>query len=182
MATYLFAWNPSLWTWPGLAADLRRLQRRGHVDTDWSAGRTRAIEAGSRAFLVRVGVPPKGIFGAGHTLTEPQSAPHWRPEKAALGATTQYLHLRLEALYPLPPVTYDDLARPPFARFPLGRARVGRTRAHGAGRRAGGPVGGADGRRTRAAGRPVMPAQAYGVACPCPARVHHRPTVGRAGS
>ena len=120
MATYLFAWNPSLWTWPELAADLRRLRRRGHVDTDWSAGRTRAIEVGSRAFLVRVGVPPKGIFGAGHTLSAPQPAPHWRPEKAAAGATTQYLNLRLEALFPLPPVTYEDLAKPPFARFRWG--------------------------------------------------------------
>ena len=69
---------------------------------------------------MRVGVPPKGIFGAGYTLTEPQPAPHWRPEKAAAGATTQYLHLRLEALFPLPPVTYDDLADPPFARFRWG--------------------------------------------------------------
>lgn len=120
MATYLFAWNPALWAWPELPGDIRKVARRGHVDTDWSAGRTRAIEVGSRAFLVRVGVPPKGIFGAGYTLTEPQPAPHWRPEKAAIGATTQYLHLRLDALFPLPPLTYDDLARPPFARFRWG--------------------------------------------------------------
>ena len=120
MATYLFAWNPALWAWPELPADIRRLNRRGHVDTEWSAGRTRNIEIGSRAFLVRVGVPPKGIFGAGFTLSEPQPAPHWRPEKAAVGATTQYLSLRLEALYPLPPVTYDDLAKPPFRRFRWG--------------------------------------------------------------
>ncbi len=143
MATYLFAWNPALWSWPELPADIRRLKRRGHVDTDWSAGRTRAIEIGSRAFLVRVGVPPKGIFGAGYTLTEPQPAPHWRPEKAALGATTQYLNLRLEALFALPPVTYDDLADAAVRALPLGRARVRRARAVDAGRRAGGPVGGA---------------------------------------
>jgi 5-methylcytosine-specific restriction protein A len=120
MATYLFAWNPSLWEWPEMPADMRRLARRGHVDTEWSAGRTRAIEIGSRAFLVRVGVPPKGIFGAGYTLTEPEPAPHWRPEKAAAGATTQYLQLRLQSLAPLPAVTYDDLAKPPFARFRWG--------------------------------------------------------------
>jgi 5-methylcytosine-specific restriction protein A len=120
MATYLFAWNPALWAWPELPADIRRLGRRGHVDTEWSAGRTRNIEIGSRAFLVRVGVPPKGIFGAGFTLSEPQPAPHWRPEKAALGATTQYLTLRLEALTALPLVTYDDLAKPPFRRFRWG--------------------------------------------------------------
>ena len=120
VATYLFAWNPSLWSWPELPADIRRLARRGHVDTEWSAGRTRAIEIGSRAFLVRVGVQPKGIFGAGYTLTEPSPAAHWRPEKAALGVTTQYLSLRLDSLFPLPPVTYDDLAKPPFARFRWG--------------------------------------------------------------
>jgi 5-methylcytosine-specific restriction enzyme A len=120
MATYLFAWNPALWAWPEMPADIRRLRRRGHVDTQWSAGRTRNIEIGSRAFLVRVGVPPKGIFGAGFTLTDPQPAPHWRPEKAAAGATTQYLSLRLEALDPLPRVTYDDLAEPPFRRFRWG--------------------------------------------------------------
>ncbi len=70
-----FAWNPSLWTWPELPADIRQLQRRGHVDTEWNSGRVRNIEIGSRAFLVRVGVPPKGIFGAGYTLTAPRPAP-----------------------------------------------------------------------------------------------------------
>ena len=38
----------------------------------------------------------------------------------ATGATTQYLNLRLEVLRPLPFVTYDDLARPPFSRFRWG--------------------------------------------------------------
>jgi len=120
MATYLFAWNPALWAWPELPTDIRRLRRQGHIDTEWSAGRTRSIEVGSRAFLVRVGVSPKGIFGAGYTLTEPHAAPHWRPEKAAAGATTQYLNLRLDTLFPLPPVTYDDLATPPLRRFRWG--------------------------------------------------------------
>ena len=120
MATYLFAWNPSLWNWPELPADIRRLRRRGHVDIEWSAGRTRNIEPGSRAFLMRVGVMPKGIFGAGHTLCEPSPILHWRPEKAAAGIMTQHLRLRLEALFPLPPVLYEDLAEPPFARFRWG--------------------------------------------------------------
>jgi 5-methylcytosine-specific restriction protein A len=120
MATYLFAWNPSLWTWPRLAADVRRVRRRGHVDAEWNAGRTRAIEVGSRAFLVRVGVEPKGIFGAGYTLSEPVAAPHWWPERAARGMMTQRLKLRIDALFELPPVTYADLAPPPFGRFRWG--------------------------------------------------------------
>ena len=120
MATYLFAWNPSLWNWPEMPKDIRQLQRRGHFDTEWNSGRVRNIEVGSRAFLVRVGVPPKGIFGAGHTLTEPAPTPHWRPERRAAGAIQQRLWLRLEALHTLPPITYDDLGVPPFARFRWG--------------------------------------------------------------
>jgi 5-methylcytosine-specific restriction protein A len=120
MATYLFAWNPALWHWPELPDDIRRLNRRGHVDIEWNAGRVRNIDVGSRAFLVRVGVPPKGIFGAGFTLTPTTPEPHWQPEKAAAGSIVQRLTLRLEALHALPPVTYDDLAVPPFARFRWG--------------------------------------------------------------
>src|SRR4030095_5881736 len=120
MATYLFAWNPSLWNWPELAKDIRQLHRRGHFDTEWNSGRVRNIEIGSRAFLVRVGIPPKGIFGAGHTLTAPVPPVHWRPEKGAAGAAHQRLALRLESLRLLPRVPYDDLALPPFKRFRWG--------------------------------------------------------------
>jgi 5-methylcytosine-specific restriction protein B len=125
MATYLFAWNPALWAWPELAADRRKLARRGFVDIEWSAGRTRTIEVGSRAFLVRVGAAPKGIFGAGYTLTAPSPRLHWRPEKAAQGTITQYLALRIDTLLTLPAVTYDDLAQPPFARFRWGVRQSG---------------------------------------------------------
>jgi len=120
MATYLFAWNPSLWNWPELPKDIRQLRRRGHFDTEWNSGRVRNIEIGSRAFLVRVGVPPKGLFGSGHTLTAPMPTAHWRPEKAAAGAVQQRLTLRLETLHALPLITYADLGVPPFARFRWG--------------------------------------------------------------
>ena len=125
MATYLFAWNPALWSWPELPGEIRKLKRRGHVDIEWSGGRTRTIEVGSRAFLVRVGVDPRGLFGAGYTLTAPQEREHWRPEKAAQGATTQYLKLRLDTLLELPAVSYADLAVPPFARFRWGVRQSG---------------------------------------------------------
>ena len=106
MATYLFSFNPVYWNWPEMAADIRKLARRGHFDTHWSCGRHRHIEPGSRAFLVRLGVEPKGIFGSGVTLIPPASRPHWMKEKAAAGITSNYTTLRLEA--------------PPFRRFRWG--------------------------------------------------------------
>ena len=117
MATYLFAWNPKLWPWDELPAEQRKLRRRGHLDTQWSAGRVRHIEVGSRAFFMRLGVPPKGIIGAGFTLTEPQPGPHWLPARAAAGVITQFIQLRLDSMYTLPLVTAEDLAKPPFSRF-----------------------------------------------------------------
>lgn len=117
LATYLFAWNPKLWDWPRLPADARRIVRRGHVDTEWSSGRARNLEPGSRAFLVRLGVPPKGIFGAGTVMTAPVEREHWREDKAREGATTNFVMLRLDSLFDMPLVTFDMLAVAPFSRY-----------------------------------------------------------------
>jgi 5-methylcytosine-specific restriction protein A len=125
MPTYVFAWNPNLWGWPELPDDIRKLRRRGHVDVEWSSGRARAIEPGSRAFFIRLGVPPKGVIGSGHTLTAPESRIHWRPEKAARGTSTNYLQLRLEFITDLPLITFEELAKPPFSRFRWGVRQSG---------------------------------------------------------
>ena len=120
MATYLFAYNPKIWTWPRIEADIRRLARRGHLDTRWSCGRHRHIEPGSRAFLVRLGVEPRGIFGSGVTLTAPEPGRHWIEAKAAAGVATNYATLRLDRLFASPPVVFDDLRLPPFGRYRWG--------------------------------------------------------------
>lgn len=117
IATYLFAWNPKLWDWPELAADMRGLTRRGFIDTEWSSGRARNLEPGSRAFLMRLGTAPKGIFGAGTVMTAPVMRSHWREDQAALGRTTNYVMLRLDSLFDAPPLLLDELKRPPFSRY-----------------------------------------------------------------
>jgi 5-methylcytosine-specific restriction protein A len=120
VATYLFAWNPAIWNWPELAGDIRKLARRGHLDTEWSCGRHRRIEPGSRAFLVRLGIAPRGIFGSGVTLTAPETRRHWIEAKAAAGASTNYTMLRLERLFEMPPITFDEFVVAPFRRFRWG--------------------------------------------------------------
>ena len=125
MATYLFAWNPIHWNWPELRRETRKAERRGHVDIQWASGRIRAIEPGSRAFMVRLGVPPKGIIGAGYTLTAPEEGEHWVAAKARAGIPGLYLNLRLEVLREVPPVTFEDLAKPPFTRFRWGIRQSG---------------------------------------------------------
>jgi 5-methylcytosine-specific restriction protein A len=116
-STYLFAWNPKLWDWPELPRDLRTLARRGHLDTEWSSGRARNLEPGGRAFLVRLGVAPKGIFGSGVVMTAPVERAHWRADLAAAGRVTGYVQLRLDRLYAAPPILLEELAVPPFSRY-----------------------------------------------------------------
>lgn len=115
--TYLFAWNPKLWDWPELERDRRKLARRGYLDTGWNSGRARNIEPGSRAFLVRLGVEPRGIFASGTVMTAPVVQLHWQADKAVLGRTQGHLMLRLDSLFAVPPVLLADLAKPPLAGF-----------------------------------------------------------------
>jgi 5-methylcytosine-specific restriction enzyme A len=117
MASYVYAWNPKLWDWPEQPRERRRIAMRDHVDIEWACGRTRAIEQGSRAFFMRLGVPPKGLFGSGYALSEPWEDVHWLANRAAAGARTHYVKLRLDALFDRPLITLDELARPPFGRF-----------------------------------------------------------------
>lgn len=120
MSTHLFAFNPRLWSWPSLDDDIRTLARRGHFDTEWSCGRFRAIEPGSRAFLVRLGVPPKGLFGAGVVMTAPAEREHWLERKRDAGVPSRSVMLRLDRLYTAPLITFDELEVPPWRRFRWG--------------------------------------------------------------
>lgn len=117
MASYVYAWNPKLWDWPELPRERRRIDAHGHVDIEWACGRARAIEQGSRAFFVRLGVAPKGLIGSGYALSAPREDVHWLDEKAQMGVRTHYLKLRLDALFETPLITLDELTKPPFGRF-----------------------------------------------------------------
>ena len=85
MSTYLFAWNPKRWAWTDLDAQIEQVGLSGHTDDRWSSGNTKQIPPGSRFFLIRLGLEPKGIIGSGVTLSAPDYGPHWDEDKAASG-------------------------------------------------------------------------------------------------
>ena len=98
MSTYLLTWSPKKWEWGDLSQRISEIKRRGFCTTDWSCGNNKSIAEGDRLFLLRQGEEPRGIVGAGHAVSKPYEAIHWRNEKAKVGRTTMYVKVRWETL------------------------------------------------------------------------------------
>lgn len=80
MKTYLFVWNPKRWNWDTLEDDITEVNETGTCPESWSCGVNKSINEGDRAFLIRVGVEPKGIIGAGFVTSKPFRDRHWSGE------------------------------------------------------------------------------------------------------
>jgi len=71
MKAYLFGWNPVKFKWEDIGDDIQKLQTEGKLEEDWSVASHKTIKPGDRAYVVRVGVEPKGIFASGYISSEP---------------------------------------------------------------------------------------------------------------
>ncbi len=80
MKTFLFAWNPNKWNWTTLEQTIDLIEQTGHATEKWSVISHKKIQPGDRAFLMRLGVEPKGIMGAGFVSTQPFLFKHWSGE------------------------------------------------------------------------------------------------------
>ncbi len=76
--TFLITWNPRVYEWRDLRADVRRLRRDGLLHADWSCARSKQIRRGDRVFLLRQGVEPRGIVGSGWATSDWYEGPGWR--------------------------------------------------------------------------------------------------------
>lgn len=74
MRAFLFGWNPVKFEWADLEEDIARLRSGGVLEDNWSAASHKTIKPGDRAFVVRVGAEPKGIFASGLISSEPYVA------------------------------------------------------------------------------------------------------------
>jgi 5-methylcytosine-specific restriction protein A len=81
MGTYLLGWNPDRWDWTDLEECIQIIRKEGVFRSRWSFGTRRKAEIGSRVFLMRLGVPPKGIIASGWVVREPYFDDHWDEDK-----------------------------------------------------------------------------------------------------
>ncbi len=98
MTTYLLVWNPKRWDWTDLADNIRAVATDDEVIVHWSCGRAKNLQVGDRAFLIRLGVEPKGIMGAGTIIRERHELPHYDPARAARGDLLGRVEVRFDTL------------------------------------------------------------------------------------
>ncbi len=114
MNTFLLTWNPSKWQWDDLAEAVYEANTEGHCRDTWSCGTTRHISPGDRAFLMRLGVPPKGIMGSGVIVSEPFEGEHWDEKRAESGDTVYRVRIVFDVLSYLPILDEDALSSGPL--------------------------------------------------------------------
>jgi hypothetical protein len=99
MATYLLTWNPSESSVAELVAAWRRqCEGKGVQPEDWSCGSNKSIPIGSRVFLHRQAVEPRGIVAAGWVTRQSYQGRHWDQARARKGAKANYIEWRIDAV------------------------------------------------------------------------------------
>ncbi len=89
---WLFVWNPKNWSWDELPAALEAVKQGKTVADRWSCA-NQNVSVGDKAWLVRLGIPPKGIMAVGNVITEPYDDAHWDADKASAGQTAKYVDI-----------------------------------------------------------------------------------------
>jgi hypothetical protein len=74
MKAYLFGWNPIKFKWEDMDDDITTLAQTGKLEDNWSVVSHKTIQPGDRAYIMRLGVEPKGIFASGYIASEPYLA------------------------------------------------------------------------------------------------------------
>src|SRR5471032_1332400 len=96
--TYLLAWNPKNFAWDELDEQIVEITEQGGAPSWWSTGSVKSIPVGSRVFVIRLGVDPRGIVGSGYTTGEVTEQEHWRPERRAAGDRVNRVPIRFDVL------------------------------------------------------------------------------------
>ena len=74
MNAFLFGWNPQKFAWEDMDADILKVKTAGYLEENWSVASYKTIKPGDRAYIMRLGVEPKGIFASGVISSEPYLA------------------------------------------------------------------------------------------------------------
>lgn len=114
--TFLLAWNPKRFAWTTLDEQIRAVSAHGSADDRHSCGGVKSIPVGSRFFMIRLGIEPRGLIAAGRTISDVLEGPHWDADRAAQGDMANFVNIRFDTLSREPLIRRIELDSPPFDR------------------------------------------------------------------
>jgi len=94
---FLLTWNPEHFPLDQFR-DLLIQHEEGDEGITWSTGPRKEIPVGSKLFLMRLGMEPKGIVGIAISTERVRDLPHWDPERQKRGITAHYVPLRFSRI------------------------------------------------------------------------------------
>jgi len=109
LKSFLFTWNPTKWKWTDLPQAVTEANGEGEYFHQWACKSYKSIKEGDRAILIRLGVPPKGIIGAGLVISKPFKNLHYNSERAERGDQVYYVKIRFDLLDDKPIITEEEL-------------------------------------------------------------------------
>lgn len=98
MPAYILNWNPANWSWHDLGQTISRVRRGGTIEDQWSSGKTKRLPLGSRVFLLKQGLEPKGIMASGWTCSEPYEGSHWDETRSRQGDKAYFIKFAYDAV------------------------------------------------------------------------------------
>lgn len=122
-ATYLLTWSPKRWAWTDLDVCIQEIERTGHCIRRWSCGNRRQLAVGSRVFLLRQGVDPRGIVASGYVEKAPYETAHWSAKEATAGQRGVFVDVRFDHISASPLISREELGDPRFGGGILGRSQ-----------------------------------------------------------
>ncbi|MEZ5492861.1 MAG: AAA family ATPase [Gammaproteobacteria bacterium] len=94
---WLFTWNPRKWAWDNLTQDIQRVAQGETIIQSWSCV-NKHVSIGDKAWLVRVGESPKGIFAVGNVVSEPYESEHYDESKSEAGEKHQVVDIEFTTI------------------------------------------------------------------------------------
>ncbi len=82
--SWLFSWNPKKFQWHSFADDRRTTHDGRKVIDEWACS-NRDVQVRDRAYLVRLGLEPRGIVAVGEVTSEPYMTPHFDEDEKQKG-------------------------------------------------------------------------------------------------
>ena len=107
--TYLLTWNPKLFPWENLDAQVAEVAERGGALGWWSTGSVKSVPIGSRVFVIRLASDPRGIVASGYTTGEVAQQEHFLQDRRAAGDLMNRVPIRFDALSTTPLIRRAEL-------------------------------------------------------------------------